>query len=147
MEFSPDGRFVLASFWDRFSRSPKRGQASRHLRLWNLVTGAEVAWPGNGGDTAFFSLDGKLVATMSPNQHMLLWDVANGATPSPLPDSNELTSEHVARASFGPDNRVVLTSLDGRSMSLWGTSPARLQCRSPLTSPSRTRPSSARTAS
>lgn len=104
VSLSPDGRSVLtgqlagARLWDRAS-----GRLLREFKGHALVT------------SAVFSPDGKLVATTSNDQNVVVWDALTGKPRALL----EPHDSWVLCAAFSTDGRRVATgTLDGK-VSLW----------------------------
>ncbi|HEX8492415.1 MAG TPA: caspase family protein [Pyrinomonadaceae bacterium] len=109
LQFSPDGRFVLA------------GSTGGTSRLWNARTGN----PAHSflGDNARFSPDGRFVLTSSKN-NARLWDAATG---------KELHRfEHTSRVGaidFLQNGRIALTASGDSSLRLWDTATGLELCR------------------
>jgi WD40 repeat protein len=87
LAFSPDGKTIAS------------GDIDGHVRLWNVVTGAQATtWnDGSAVDSLAFSPDGTTVATGDADGHVSLWDVATG-TATTHDDSSSVTS-----LAFSPD--------------------------------------------
>jgi WD40 repeat protein len=104
--FSPDGRLVVTSGYDR------------RARIWNAATGRPVAYlVGHQGSVndARFSPDGRLVVTASDDGTARVWDVRRARTLLVLRGH----VGHVATASFSADGRRVLTAGADKTARIW----------------------------
>src|SRR5262249_46702184 len=79
---SPDGKFLAScgtSSREGDKNRPRPPEQPRELKLWDAVTGEELACLTDACPTfsaLVFSADGKLLATASPHGTAQLWDVA-----------------------------------------------------------------------
>jgi WD40 repeat protein len=84
------------------------GAADKTLRWWDTATGKETRREGPGWvyyNRAAFRPDGKMLMTVSHENHVRLWDVETGKQ-LPLTDGPGWT---VAATTFSPDGRRVLS--------------------------------------
>lgn len=109
LEFSPDGRFVLAA------------NTGGTAHLWNARTGRQVhRFPGNN---ARISPDGRFVLTSDKN-NARLWDAATGKQLHRFEHPSEVGS-----IDFMSDGRIALTASGDSSLRLWNTATGQELCR------------------
>lgn len=103
VSFSPDGKRLASSNLST-------------TKLWDVASGAELR-SFSGLTTAFFSPDGKLLATSGSDKKIRLWDIASGTvarTFSGLP-------QQVWSMSFSPDSKL-LACASANAIRLWDIS-------------------------
>jgi hypothetical protein len=107
--FSPDGRRIITSSWDRTAR------------IWNASSGtAELKLDGQHSqyiNDAVFSPDGSKALTASDDKTVRLWDAHNGA----LLFTFQGHREHVRSAEFSSDGKFVLTASNDKTARIWNT--------------------------
>jgi RNA polymerase sigma factor (sigma-70 family) len=105
--FSPDGRMLAV-------------QSANRLRLWDLTTGKERnPRPGHNGeaDTIAWSPDGRLIATASWVEGILLWDAASGRQlPFPNPAGERW---EIRKLAFTPDSRTLVSAHFDGTLKFW----------------------------
>jgi WD40 repeat protein len=105
IEFSPDGKFLVAE------------SADHSLRLWDIVAGRELRrYQGHTESltSVFFSRDGKLLAATSQDQTARLWEVATGQLRLTLKGHSAV----VNTIAFSPDGRKVVTGSDDETVKI-----------------------------
>jgi hypothetical protein len=106
VQFSPDGRRVVTSSWDKTAR------------LWDAATGKPLGEPMRHAGSVYsaqFSPDGQKVVTASADQTARLWNAATGE-PIGQPMKHE---DGVHSAQFSPDGRRVVTMCGDNTVRLW----------------------------
>lgn len=113
MEFSPDGEYIAVG---------------HHIRgifaLWNVSTGELVRrFPGaRGAGTAIaFSQDGRLVATGSINDQIMVWETKTGKAVSTMNGHQR----PIMSIAFSPDGTRLVSSGHDRKVKLWDVSKGR----------------------
>ncbi|MBY5326133.1 NB-ARC domain-containing protein [Rhizobium leguminosarum] len=97
--FSPDGRRVAST-------------SMASCRLWNSVTGAEIASLEGSFSGVTFSPDSTLVALRSWTGSLLLWNPENG-TKAALGSIDDQFGWHGTSIAFSPDGTRVATAVGG----------------------------------
>lgn len=104
--FSPDGRYVATSSWDKTAR------------LWDAQTGKEIRTFSGHEDhlqRIAFSPDGKHLLTGSFDQTARLWDVQTGKEERTFRGHNGI----VTGVAFSSDGEYVLTGSEDKTAKLW----------------------------
>jgi WD40 repeat protein/serine/threonine protein kinase len=104
--FSPDGRHVVTTSWDRTAR------------VWDAVTGEAVTGPLRHDHVvwkAAFSPDGRRIVTASHDRTARVWDAPSGQAVG-LPMRHEGPVEDV---SFSSDGRRVVTASTDATARVW----------------------------
>ncbi|NDJ62204.1 MAG: hypothetical protein GYB67_13845 [Chloroflexi bacterium] len=123
--FSPDGSAVLVGFIDY-----DRG-SSADLTLWSAESGELIAVAsgpaGDFGRTTHrntvewitFSPDGTLVATVSDDESLRLWEAATANGLFVQPDAHPT---RINRVAFSPDGTLIFTAADDGIVRIWAVS-------------------------
>jgi RNA polymerase sigma factor (sigma-70 family) len=110
LAFSPDGKLLASAGGEEFVRE---GNKAGELRLWDPMTGREVAvleGPTNTVSSLAFTPDGKTLASGGFDRAVRLWDVRTGRVLS----ESRLHSGVVRSVAFSPDGRTLASgSFDG----------------------------------
>jgi RNA polymerase sigma factor (sigma-70 family) len=109
MAFSPDGR-LLAS-----NNSGPTG-VTHTLRLWELATAREIlALPTTLNSRIAFSSDMRLLAMLSSEREILLWDLRAGKELRRIKDLDA----HVVSLAVSPDGRRLVTGMSDSTLLVW----------------------------
>ena len=102
--FSPDGT-TLATY--RY----------KELFLWDVVTGKNRTLDGNTDYVGGFALspDGKILASGSRDQTIILWDVATGSSKQTLKGHTDF----VTSVSFSPDGKTLASGSSDNAIRFW----------------------------
>ena len=114
MEFSPDARLLVTTYFDGFF---ERGAA----QLWDSTTGQPVGQPLKHRDGvlhATFSPDGRRLVTSGEDFCAIVWDTQNVA-PLPIPPLQH--KGQVTFAQFSKDGRWIVTASRDRTARVWET--------------------------
>jgi WD40 repeat protein len=123
--FSPDGRILATSGTDNL------------VRLWDIADTAHpapIGRPLSGHDTVAynavpnywigFSPNGRLLASVGPDDRLLLWNVADPAHPTRI-DTVDTNTNGANAAAFSLDGQVLATAGGNDTVRLWNlASPA-----------------------
>jgi Tol biopolymer transport system component len=106
VDFSPDGKTLLAGAWDG------------SIRLWDVATGEEVRqYVGHTGwvRSVAFSPDGKTFASGGKDKVIRLWETATGKELRRL----EGHRNWVQNLAFSPDGKTIASRSTGQDLRLW----------------------------
>ena len=110
--FSPDGSFLLTSFYD-----PNSPTNSGHMLLWDLETTTVLHDLVTSGpvDAITFSSDSTLILAGRSYPKPSLWSVSTGE------ELKEFwgNSGNIFSVAFSPDNKVAITGADYGTVTLW----------------------------
>jgi WD40 repeat protein len=109
VDFSPDGRWVVA------------GSEDNTARVWEVDTGLEVARTTHGGTvhTVAFSPDGQWVVSGSGDGTVRVWEATTGR----IVAETNYNSGGITFVTFGPDGRWVVSISGGKTMWIWRWQP------------------------
>jgi WD40 repeat protein len=120
--FAPDGKTVLTVSRDGGRMQPVSAWADWSLRQWDPVSGTElrVMAENLGGEVHWtcFSDDGRLLATVTHDATLRLWDTATGEelrrwkvpTREQTINRDKYHSENIWHPSFAPDGKSLLAA-------------------------------------
>jgi WD40 repeat protein len=105
VEFSPDGRFIIAA-----------NQPDGKARIWDVSTGGQVRELSSSAKIlhAAFSPDGRRISTADHGGHIGVWDAATGAQLASMEAQGV-----VSGAIFSPDGRRLLTLSADHTARIW----------------------------
>ncbi|MCX5832560.1 MAG: caspase family protein [Deltaproteobacteria bacterium] len=109
--FSPNGRFVLASYWESSGNH-------RHVTLWDVKTGKAI-WTLNptSSGAAAFSPDGRYVLSFFDKRQLNLIETETGKEIAAFLVSGD--DYHAGPIAFSPDGRYVISGMSGGIIKLW----------------------------
>ncbi|MGE5072719.1 MAG: helix-turn-helix domain-containing protein, partial [Anaerolineae bacterium] len=108
-------RSVLLSLYAVSQAQTKEAQEALHAALLNLRTRASLTGLTGPVASAFFSPDGKRVATVSYDNTAAMWDAASGKQLFPI----RAGSNGIASIAFSPDwKRIATVDTDGK-LAIW----------------------------
>jgi RNA polymerase sigma factor (sigma-70 family) len=116
LAFSADGRLLASNN----SRPAPQGEARNTLRLWEVLTAAEVlSLPAADFDRVAFARDNRLMAVAAPGPEIVVWDLSRGRE---LRRFKGFDAE-VIDLSFSPDGRRLVSGLADSTLLVWDVGP------------------------
>jgi hypothetical protein len=118
LAFSPDGRLLASNNFQRAEpdKDGKPGKEMRTLRLWEILTAAEVlSLPAADFNRVTFTRDNRLMAVAAPKQEIVVWDLRHGREWRRFKGFDA----EVIDLTFSPDGRQLISGLSDSTLLIW----------------------------
>ncbi len=123
LAYSPDGKIIAS------------GSHDQTVRLWDVKTGKHIrTLTGHQDNITFlsFSPDGSTLISVSSDMTINFWDITSGQLKLPFAIQGVLSDkierkEKINRTFFSPDQSVLITAGESRTIHLWDTTTGKLK--------------------
>jgi WD40 repeat protein len=112
MDFSPDGRRFMSSWWTRDSNKKFKAGV---IKLWDVETGREIAVLEGGIGNSIFSPDGKILASAGADHQIMIYDGITGRRLQSLKGHDG----DVWGLEFNSDGNTLATACHGKRVIVW----------------------------